>query len=98
MRANQAGAARPGRRDSPIYVIGERHGRVERIGEPASAGLTTIADRATAHRPERGAPELNKASQRREWLRLTKEVTTSSCSTMASVAAPCSQAMISTAL
>jgi len=48
-RADQAGAARPGRRGSHICGIGERchpEGR-SAAEQPASAGLTTIDDRAT---------------------------------------------------
>ena len=51
-RAEQAGAARPGRHGDQLCAIGERrHPKGRSAAEqPASAGLTTIADRATADR------------------------------------------------
>jgi hypothetical protein len=51
-RAEQAGAARPGRHGDQLCAIGERrHPKGRSAAEqPAAAGLTTIADRATAHR------------------------------------------------
>jgi len=49
-RAEQAGTARPGRHASQLCAIGERRHPKGRSGaeQPAPAGLTTIADRATA--------------------------------------------------
>jgi len=52
MRADQAGAARPGRCDSKLCANGERRHPQGRSAaeQPAPAGLTTLAVRATGSR------------------------------------------------